>query len=297
MALEDLTFSYRGLVFGQAQDIMVNRVEGLEGFEVRSSDSEQPRGDGSIRGLDYVGARTIAFELVNYETTMNGGQDYEANWAAVRSTFQPSREDDFPLTFKRPGQPERFIRCRPVQLTRVEKYLDFNIRGYPPVVLRAVDPRIYSTTERAGNVPVYATSAGGMDFPIAEFPVDFTGGTQSELVVQNDGAADAYPLIRVFGPVTGTCTGFTLTNSTTGQEITVTTTIGAGQILTADMDAAVTGSPRLVISLSGSSRYGDWQLPRKAFYLAPGSNTLRFEVAGSSTDVVCNLTWRDTWLD
>lgn len=299
MPLNDYRFSFRGLEFGEGTNYFVNRVEGIEGFEVRTSDSDQPRGDGGIRGLDYVSTRTIAFELAIIEVDAPGGDGsiYEQLWASVRSAFKPCHTQDWPLTFKRPGQPERTIWCRPIQLVRKEEYLSFNRVGFPPVVLRAVDPRIYSAVLKNGNVPVYAASSGGADLPIAEFPVDFTGGTQTELVVQNDGSADAYPLIRIYGPVTGTCTGFTLANSTTGQSVVVNTTIGTGQILTADMEAAVTGANRLVISLSGSSRYGDWALPRSAFSLAPGSNTLRFQVTGSSTDVIALITWRDTWLD
>lgn len=294
MALADYTYSYNGLVFGNGQQVMVDRAEGFEGFESRTSDSDQPRGDGGIRGLDYVAPRTIGFELVLAETT---DTDYETRWQTVRASFTPSRSADIPLTFKRPGQPERFVNCRPVQLVRAEGYRRFNQIGFPPVVLRAVDPRIYSTEEHQGNASVYAGAAGGLDYSITQFPADFSGGVQNELVVENAGAADAYPLIRFYGPVVGTCTGVTLTNTTTGQVLTVNTTITTGQILTADMEAAVTGADRLVISLSGSSRYGSWQLPRAPFALAAGSNTLRFQVTGTSTDMICNITHRDTWID
>lgn len=296
MALADEQYSYRGLTFGAGTDYMVNRVEGFDGFEVRVSDSDQPRNDGGLRGLDYVSPRTVAFELALIAEDTDGAT-YEALWAAVREAFRPSRASDFDLTFKRPGQNERLIRCRPIQLVRVEEFKRFNRYGFPPVVLRAVDPRVYSTTLHNGNVPIYAATLGGMDWPEAEFPIEYSGGSQTEFVAINSGTADSYPLIRFYGPLTGTCTGVTLTNSTTGSSLTISTTITTGQILTADMDAAVTGANRLVISIGGSSRYGSWALPREAFALAPGSNTLRFQVTGTSPDVVCNLAWRDCWLD
>lgn len=296
MTLSDLQFEFRGLVFGAGTDFHINRAEGFEGYEARTSDSDQPRGDGGIRGLDYVAPRTVAFELALIETTSAGGADYEAAWASVRAAFAPTRESDHDLTFKRPGGVERLIRCRPISLVRVEEFGRYNIVGFPPVVLRAVDPRIYSATEHTGNASVYAASQGGAEFPVAEFPVDFTGGTQNELVAENAGTADAYPLVRFYGPVTGTCTGVKLTNTTNGDVLDIGATVTAGQILTADMEAAVTGANRLVISLGGASRYGDWELPRAAFRLSPGSNTLRFQVTGTSTDVVCNLAWRDTWM-
>lgn len=294
MALADGQFMYRGLVFGEGTDYQLNSAEGFDGYEVRSSDSDQPRGDGGIRGYDYQSPRTVAFMLSIIETADTDGSIYEGLWATLRSTFAPSREADYDLTFKRPGQPERVIRCRPIQLVRHEEYLTFNRYGSPPVVLRAVDPRVYSSVLYSQNITVFAGTKGGADLDF-NFGVDFSGGIQNELVAINAGTADAYPLIRFYGPVTGTCTGVQLHNSTNGDIIEIVTPVTSGQILTADMTAAVSGSNSLVISLDDSSRYGSWQLPRSAFRLAPGSNTIRLTVTGSSTDVVANLQWRDTW--
>lgn len=294
--LSDLSWSYRDLVFGEGTEIGVNRAEGFEGFDARTSDADLPRGDGAIRGIDYVAPRLVTFELAVIELT-GGTTTYEQYWTMIREAFRPSRTADLPLTFARPGMPERFILARPVSLIRVETYRRYNTVGFPPIALRAVDPRIYSVALGSENMPVYAATQGGTEFPVVEFPVDFTGGGQSELVVTNDGTADAYPLMRFYGPVVGTCTGVTVTNSTTGQTFVVSTPITTGQILTADMEAAVTGAPRLVISLGGAGRYGAWALPREPFVLAPGSNTLRFQVTGTSTDVAANISWRHTWLD
>lgn len=297
MALADLTWSYRDLVFGEGTAIYVNRAEGFEGFEARTADADQPRGHGAIRGLDYVAPRTVAFELALIDTTEAvDSSAYEALYASVRAAFTPSLSQDYPLIFKRPGQPERQINCRPIQLTRTEDFLRFNRFGFPPIVLRAADPRIYSTTEQTVSAPVFAAATGGFELP-ADLPVDFGTGTQVEAVVTNAGTAEAYPLVRFYGPISGTVTGVKLTNTTTGQILQVNTTITSGQILSADMSAAVTGSNALVVSLDGASRYGSWALPRDAFYLAPGSNALRFEVIGTSTNALATITWRDTWTD
>jgi N-methylhydantoinase B/oxoprolinase/acetone carboxylase alpha subunit len=136
-----------------------------------------------------------------------------------------------------------------------------------------------------------------MDWPVTNWPVDFTGGSQNLFVAQNSGTAEAYPLVRFYGPTVGTVTGVTLTNVTNGTSLAIATTITSGQILSADMTAAVTGANTLVISLDGASRYGSWTVPRAAFSISPGSNVLRFQVTGTSTDAIANLTWRDTWLD
>src|SRR5690606_39560192 len=67
------------------------------------------------------------------------------------------------------------------------------------IVLRAVDPRIYSTEVRRGNVGLYSATGGGTDWDI-DFDVDFitTAGTHIEFVAENAGTADAYPLIRFY---------------------------------------------------------------------------------------------------
>lgn len=329
MALDDLQWSYRGLTFGAGTDIHVNAAEGFEGFEVRMSDSDLPRGDGGIRGVDYVDVRTISFELLLLGLT---GADlgYEEYWAQIREAFRPSREGDFPLTFKRPGQPERVIYCRPVQLLRKEDYRGYNALGFPPVVLRAVDPRIYAAEARSLIVPVYTATETGFNLP-AEFPFDFTGGQRVEAVALNNGTAPAYPLVRFYHPDTlsepvyypaddiypsedifpnepdstggdtgtaaGTIDWVKLTNTTTGAVLEIETPVVDGQILIADMTAAVTGAPRLVVSMDDSSRYGAWKLPRADFALAPGSNVLRFEVSGTTTTARCHVQWSDTWLD
>lgn len=294
MALADYQFSYNGLTFGDGTGYYVDHHEGLEGFDTRGSDSDQPRNDGGIRGLDYVATRTIAFTLALGETSDTA---YESRMAAVRAAFLPSRSADLPLTFKRPGMAERLVNCRPVQLTRVQEYLSFDQIGHPPLVLRAVDPRIYSSSQYNSNATVYAAVGGGMDWPVVNWPVDYTGGSQNLLAAQNNGTAEAYPLVRFYGPIVGTCTGVTLTNLTNGSVLAINTTVSTGQILSADMTAAVTGANINVIDLGGSSRYGSWVVPRAAFSLSPGSNVLKFQVTGTSTDMIANLVWRDTWLD
>lgn len=330
MTLADLQFSYRGLVFGAGTEVHVNRAEGFEGFDVRSSDADLPRGDGSVRGSDFVGARTLAFELAIIEY-LGSATTYEQHWSQIRDAFRPARDDDDVLTFKRPGMPERYIRCRPVQLVRVEEYKRFNTVGFPPVVLRATDPRIYSAGDaHSALVPVFFGTSGQFELP-AEIPLDFLGGGSVEAVVTNAGNAPAYPLVRVYPPdavvepvyypgediypdldiypnepdypgatvgtVVSTLDLVRLSNMTTGQVLEITAPVSSGQVLSADMEAAATGANRLVVSVDDESAYSSWQLPREPFALAPGANTLRLQVEGTTNAARCLVSWRDTWLD
>lgn len=95
-------------------------------------------------------------------------------------------------------------------------------------------------------------------------------------------------------------TGAVLTNLTTGEtaEFTFTTGLNPADIFTADFRRLVQADPGELpyIRLGGTNRYGDWDLPRIPFALAPGTNDIRFEITGTGTDPSCSVTFRDTSL-
>lgn len=292
MALEDGQYSYRGLVMGAGTDFGVRVVEGLEGTVARQSARPVPRGHGAVPGLHYQEARgfTIGLRAVGTPDTLGD------LLAQLRDTFQVSTDTAWPLTFKRAGQPERRILCRPIMAPIAEDTLTVGKVNEPTIGMWADDPRLYSEEGRQVAVPLFSTSGAGIDFPI-NFPANWPAGVSLDAVAVNDGRADAWPTVRFYGPGDGgTVTSVTLRNLTTGGELTVVTSIGAGQILTANMRALVTATGAQVVGLDGASRYGSWETPRTPFGLTPGDNVLRFTTAGTSTDPRCVVTWRDTWL-
>ncbi len=290
LGLLDYQLDYRGFRIGADTPYEVVSHEGLLGFEVRSADEDLPRGDGAVRGRDLVAARQcgIDVEVVGSEA------EVESLLAALRDAFDPSETLDSDLVFKLPGQVEQLIRARPTQLRDRRDWKGLLLRTQP-ITMRAADPRIYSSDVRQLIVPIYSAAGGGIDYPVGDYPIDWTASASGEVVATNAGKARAYPLIRWYGPVTGTATGVKLTNLTNGEVIDIQTTVSAGQILTADIEAYVTGAARRVIALSGASRYGSWQFPHTAWSLSPGDNVVRFELTGTSVNVQALLTWRDTW--
>lgn len=275
---------FRGLTFGAGTDIRVKSEEGLEGFTVRDGDLPLPRDDGSIPGLHTVESKQIQVDLI-----VRG--DVPANLAAVMAAFAPSRSEQFQYRFVNDSD-ELFVRARPKDV-RLRRDAQSGVGTVMEVtaVLKAADPRIYSSELFSELVPLFGGSGGGAVFP-GEFPFGMGAATQNLATAVNSGFRDAFPTIQ-FQHVSGTVTGVELSNLTTGSTLTIETVIAAGQVLTADMDALVraTGSP--VIHIGGASRYGDWQPPRTPFYLAPGSNTLRFELSGGGS-AVCLVSWRST---
>jgi hypothetical protein len=87
---------------------------------------------------------------------------------------------------------------------------------------------------------------------------------------------------------------WTITNQTTGQTFIVAQTLNVGETLIADMTIAATGKPGLPISIGGASRYASWTPPRTPFYLAPGANVIRFDVATGDPNATCLLQWQNT---
>lgn len=281
MTLVDGTYSFRGLVFGLGTDypLALPHIDGLEGFEARSGDVDLPRGHGSIPGQHFRAAAQMLAPFV-----LHGDREtVEAKMAILRDTFQVSEDTQFDLEFKKQGQPQRLIRCRPTGFARGDT--PSGLVAAPKVALIAADPRIYSSEVVTTIVPLYSPAGGGIDAPV-NAPVNVSAGVQVETTVTNDGTADANPTVRFYGPFTEVV----LTNVTTGDTLTVETTATAGQVLTYDGGAFLTGEH--VVSLDGAGRYADWQ-ERLPFVLPPGTSTLRFQADDAAQAVV---THQHTWL-
>ena len=288
--LQDYQFWYGGAsevgkVFGINTNIDVVEVEGIEQLRIRSGSRELPRADGSVPGLHLVTSKDVIFglEILGYT------EYYE--WLEV---IVPSPNEEKELHWKFPDQDQKFMRGR--VLARSDARDGFTQNKIPmTLAFEVVDPRIYGIVSESESVAINGPSAEGVDFEI-DFEVDFTiiSGGGFDVVHNNAGNTRAYPLIRFFGPGTGTCTAVKLENLTTGEALEVGATILSGQILTCDMDARKRGTGARVISLDGATRYADWVLPRDTFYFQPGDNLIRLTITGTSTDVIAITNWRAT---
>lgn len=283
--LADGQMSYRGLLMGVDTPYGLRSVSGLDGVEVRIPDRPIPRGHGSIPVASYAAARTPVIEfVVHHDPFETLGERLAPLYDVLTPVDAPQ-----PLEWKREGRPQRRVYAVPHIVPADQQARTAEIVTYPKVAFWCPDPRIYGSDEQAIVVPLYDATGGGVDFPL-DFPVDFPAGAQVEAVVTNDGNTDAYPLLRFDGPAGEVA----LTNVTTGQTITFTTTITAGQILTFDGNAHAASTGGLVVAVDGAGRLSAWAAPYEPFILPPGTSVLRFTADDPAAQA--SLTWRSTWI-
>lgn len=265
---------FSGLLIGADTAYRIESISGLEGWEMRTSDDDLPRGDGALRGVDLQSSRTVLFKLNMHGTHA----DIEEHLRVLYAALRPQRDTDFELIWRHADQPLKMMRVRPVSLVREVSQQQMILQDQSFAVL-AADPRHYSAFVRSVRVPV-ATDRN----------------TAVPLTVINFGNASAYPVIRIAGPSSGPeVTRVELINDTTDLSFAVSAVLPKGSSLVGDMDARATGAGRSFVTIDGQSKYGAWQHPRTTWSLGPGANALYVLTTPPGAPVVATLEYRDTW--
>lgn len=273
---------WSGLLIGDGTPYQVESFEGLEGWELRTSDDELPRGDGSLRGVDLAASRQILFE-VKVGTDLGGingallqQTDVEGAMDTLYRALVPQRDGDWELIWRHPGRPLRMVRVRPTNLIRDLDYQQTVVQ-MQKFTLIAADPRHYSAFQREARIPTVKNN------------------TIVPIQVVNQGNGSAYPNIRLDGPVAGTLTRVELVNATYDVSFVVQAAVPSGSTLVGDMEARATGAARSVVTIDGQSKYGAWQHPRNTFQLGPGLNDVHLITEPPGANVNAVLTYRDTY--
>lgn len=275
---------WSGLLIGAGTPYPVESISDLEGWAIRTSDDDQPRNDGAVRGIDLQSARTVLFKL-STSTSSGNRAAVEAQLAALYAALTPQRDTDQELIWRHPGRPLRTVYYRPTDLLR-NLSREQALASKQSFSLRMSDPRHYSALVHTLAVPVAADDTD---------TVTVVGAT-------NVGNARAYPLIRITGPASGPdVTRVQLVNATANVAFDVVTALQAKAELVGDMPARVTAAHRSVVTLNGQSKYGAWQMPREPFYLAAdpaavgGMNLLYARTTPTGAPVTVTIEYRDTW--
>lgn len=272
---------WTGLLIGDETPYEVVSHDGLEGWQLRQSDDELPRGDGSLRGVDLQTARQILFEIKtgsDLSGALNIQSDVETAMDTLYRALVPQRDADWELIFRHPGRPLRMLRCRPVDLIRELTWVQTMINEQK-IALVAADPRHYSAY--INTLRIVNTAAGAAPIPVS---------------VLNEGNGFAYPTVRIAGPSSGPpVTRIELTNLTADIAFVVQAVLPKGSTLVGDMDARATGAARSVVTIDTVSKYGSWQHPRETFRLNPGDNAVHIQTTPAGAPITCDFEYRDTW--
>jgi hypothetical protein len=273
-----------GLVFGAATNYILKSWRGLGVGGYRDSLSARPFNHGITAGPEYRAETTVEIDLhlrgTSADEVVELADALISGWYIdARATAEYGVMDQ--LHVKLPGQEQRFVKGRPRRSSADPS--NFH-NGWAPASVQflVTDPTWYSSTLHSQAMNLSAAPSGrGFN---KSFDYGWGGtATAGAYTITNLGAAPTKPVLTLVGPLTNP----TLTNETTGEELELTYTLGSGEILEVDFDAAT-------ILLNGTaSRY---YAKTGGFFweLVAGANTVRFSAqSGSGT---ATLEWRDAWL-
>jgi len=171
-----------------------------------------------------------------------------------------------------------------VLFSQVSGGLDSNNIAYSTFDLTAVSEQEFLTSRTEKTAIVAITIGGGMSIPMP-IPMDMSvGGSTDETILTNDGNANSYPTIIVYGDLT---TAFNLINDTTGETLTYTGTLGASDYVELDFynrTAILNGANSALGNISG-----DW------WKIAPGTNVVRITSGLSLDGGYATFTYKDSY--
>lgn len=153
------------------------------------------------------------------------------------------------------------------------------------VSIVAPKPEIYSTAMVTASTS-FPSSTGGLTWP-ATWPATWdTDVVNGELALVNEGTETAWPVYRIDGPVVNP----RIVNTVTGEQMTVSITLLAGEWLTVD-----TGSHQVLGN--GDPAANRRNLFTGTFFgLEPGQNTIRFDGLSAGPGAALSTSYSHTWI-
>jgi hypothetical protein len=293
--LTDWQYELGGVLMGADTSVQIIETTGLGRPPSRENDSDHPSMDGAFAGPDYYSTRQVQFDAaVRIPGDPAACHDVVASLqaAADASTVRLSGGTTMPLRMKRPGRPVKVLNGR---LRKVDPEYKQVIHGYVPLDLEfaATDPTFYGDTETTTEIPLGWLTGGGFAAPVVApiFVQDGTTAADRPGWATNQGTADAWPIIRITGPVATV----TITHAESGRQLSLPTlnlTSSAQwvQIDTRPGYRTVTreNGGNASALLSPSSRIDLFSLP-------PGQSELRWTGFDNTNAARMRLTWRDAY--
>jgi hypothetical protein len=157
--------------------------------------------------------------------------------------------------------------------------------------LLATDPRLYDTATQAGSTTLPTPGAVGLDWVTGGGLNWVTGGglnwgtttSNGTFSMANTGNADTWPTFTLTGPLTGPVT---ITNNATGQQLTYSNTLGAGDSLVITTDPA-----KRSVLLNGSDRFT--LMTSASWFSIPASSAVTVALAASAGSGSLSASWQN----
>ncbi|MFC8207931.1 phage tail family protein [[Kitasatospora] papulosa] len=294
LELTDWQYELGGVLMGAGTPIQVIETTGLGRPSVRDNDADQPSMDGSFAGPDYYTSRQVQFDAAiripgdpaACHDIVAALQD-AADDPAVRLTGGAT----MPLRILRPGRPVKVLNGR---LRKLDPEYRQVVHGYVPLDIEfvATDPTFYADEVTTTEIPLGWLTGGGFAAPVVA-PIYVQSGTTAADRpgwAYNLGTGDAWPIIRITGPVATV----TITHATSGRQLSLPTlNLDAGQWIEIDTRPGYRTVTRenggnASALLSPASRIDLFSLP-------PGQSEMRWTGFDSTNTSRMRLTWRDAY--
>ena len=270
--VSDYRPEYRGLVVGSGTQFITEDWSGLlVPASVRSSDTPMQDLDGAVWGRDLYDAREIeiSFKIIDW----NGIPAEDSLAWLVRQTQKTNKE--FPLIFKRPGQPKKRFYVRPRRWDFPSDYELAHGLADGEISFVAADPLAYSDSEYSTTITIANTNTSA------------TGDVQ-----MNGDAGDAdnkegycWATYTITGPAQNPM----VTSVEHGRTMKFNVTLTAGQTMVVD-------SKKKTIKINGVDSYNVRANDNQWFPLLPGRNRLTYTRAVGAAQSPLGVLWRDTYV-
>lgn len=294
LELTDWQYELGGVLMGAGTPIQVLETTGLGRPPVRDNDTDQPGMDGAFAGPDYYASRQVQFDAA---VRIPGDP---AACHDVVDALQAAADDPavrlaggvtMPLRMKRPGRPIKVLNGR---LRKVDPEYARVAHGYVPLDIEfiATDPTFYADEVTTTEIPLGWLTGGGFAAPVVA-PIYVQSGTVAADRpgwATNQGTSDAWPIIRISGPVATV----TVTHAESGRQLSFPTlNLTAGQWIEIDTRPGYRTVTRenggnASALLSPSSRIDLFSLP-------PGQSEMRWTGFDNTNSARMRLTWRDAY--
>lgn len=263
MALNYYQFQFGSFAFGGAgSPWQIIDVDGLAGLpDLRTQDDNRGFNDGMFSGRDFYSGRTITLTV---HVFAGNGLTAQQNLALLQNALNPQQQGTTALNFQlSPTDSQKVISAR-VRGRRAlidPEYTFGFIRTQ--ITLFCPDPRYYDATPT--SLSLTPAAIGGRTYNRTYDLVYPAYTPTSSGTITNNGWATTYPIITITGPIINPV----ITNTATGQNLTVTTTMVATDTLVIDL-------LNKTLTLNGSTARNLLTSTSQWFGFAPGSSTLNF---------------------